>query len=129
MYKFLSCGIPRGYFRQRDIYDDTAYCSIIKSNLTQILLLSHLQQVVVCQLLNVDVLGEQGQSFTDQEIKDESLTFVLIGCEAAGNLMVWILSVLMTNKSVLQVCREEVDRILPKNENLSELIVCEAVIN
>ena len=84
--------------------------------------------------LLLSAVDDQGQSFTDQEIKDESLTFVLAGSETTGNLMVWILSVLMTNESVLQACREEVDRILPNNtepnnENLPELVVCEAVIS
>ena len=101
---------------------------IIKTGLKQILLLSRLQ------LLNVDLLDDRGQSFTDQEIKDESLTFLLAGHETTGNLMVWILSVLMTDESVLQACREEVDRFLPNNtepnnENLTEIVVCEAVIN
>src|SRR5205823_582305 len=76
----------------------------------------------------------QGQSFTDQEIKEEALTFVAAGSETTGNLMVWMLYVLMTNENVLQACREEVDRVLPKgteltNEHLSDLVVCEAVIN
>ena len=48
--------------------------------------------------------------------------------------MVWMLYVLMTHDDVLQVCREEVDRVLPNgteptNEHLSELVVCEAIIN
>ncbi|CAF5132777.1 unnamed protein product, partial [Rotaria sp. Silwood1] len=64
----------------------------------------------------------------------ESLTFVLAGSETTGNLMVWMLYVLMTNENVLQACREEVDRVLPNgieltNEHLQDLLVCEAVIN
>jgi cytochrome P450 len=82
-------------------------------------------------LLAVD---DDGLPFTDQEIKEESLTFVLAGSETTGNLMVWIYYVLMTNDNVLKACQEEVDRILPKgieptNEHLSELVVCEAIIN
>ena len=84
--------------------------------------------------LLLSATDDQGQSFSDQEIKEESLTFVLAGSETTGNLMVWMLYVLMTHSDVLQVCREEVDRVLPNgieptNEHLSELVVCEAVIN
>ncbi|CAF4413109.1 unnamed protein product, partial [Rotaria sp. Silwood2] len=54
---------------------------------------------------------DEGESFTDEEIKEESLAFIF-----AGN-----------------VC-EEVDQVLPNritptNEHLSELVVCAAVIN
>jgi len=83
--------------------------------------------------LLLSAVDDQGQSFTDQEIKEQALTFVLAGSETTGNLMVWMLYILMTNESVLQACREEVDRVLPNgieptNEHLSELVVCEAII-
>ena len=84
--------------------------------------------------LLLSAADDEGNTFTDQEVKDESLTFVLAGSETTGNLMVWILYVLMTNESVLQACREEVDRVLPNNrepdnETLQALLVCEAVIS
>jgi len=84
--------------------------------------------------LLLSAVDDQGQSFTDQEIREQALTFVLAGSETTGNLMVWMLYILMTNESVLQACREEVDRVLPNgieptNEHLSALVVCEAVIN
>jgi cytochrome P450 len=84
--------------------------------------------------LLLSAVDDQGQSFSDQEIKEEALTFALAGSETTGNLMVWILYVLMTHNDVLQVCCEEVDRVLPNgieltDEHLSELVVCEAVIN
>jgi cytochrome P450 len=41
-------------------------------------------------LLSVD---PEGQSFTDQEIKEEALTFVLAGHETTGNLIVWVMYV------------------------------------
>jgi cytochrome P450 len=83
--------------------------------------------------LLLSAVDDQGQPFSDQEIKEQALTFVAAGSETTGNLMVWMLYVLMTNESVLQACREEVDRVLPDgieptNEHLSELVVCEAVI-
>jgi cytochrome P450 len=84
--------------------------------------------------LLLSATDDQGQSFSDQEIKEESLTFVFAGSETTGNLMVWMLYVLMTHNDVLQACREEVDKVLRKgtdllDEHLSELVVCEAVIN
>jgi cytochrome P450 len=84
--------------------------------------------------LLLSAVDDQGQSFTNQEIKDESLTFVLAGSETTGNLMVWMIYVLMTQNAILEACREEVDRVLPngiepKIEHLSELVVCEAIIN
>jgi cytochrome P450 len=84
--------------------------------------------------LLLSAVDDQGQSFSDQEIKEEALTFVAAGSETTGNLMVWMLYVLMTNEKVLQACREEVDRVLPNgieptNDYLSELVVCEAIIN
>ncbi|CAF4901562.1 unnamed protein product, partial [Rotaria magnacalcarata] len=40
----------------------------------------------------------------------------------------------MTHDNVLGACREEVDRILPNgklptNDNLTDLVICEAIIN
>ena len=83
--------------------------------------------------LLLSAVDDCGQPFTDQEIKEESLTFVLAGSETTGNLMVWMLHVLMTEPSVLHACREEVDRVLSDsveltNEHLAELPVCEAMI-
>ena len=84
--------------------------------------------------LLLTAVDEEDKPFTNQAIKDESLTFVLAGSETTGNLMVWILYVLMTNESVLQACREEVDRVLPKdtvvtNDHLADLPICEAIVN
>ena len=77
---------------------------------------------------------DDGQPFSDQEIKEQALTFVAAGSETTGNLMVWMLYVLMTHDDVFQACREEVDRVLqkgiePSNEHLADLVICEAVIN
>lgn len=84
--------------------------------------------------LLLTAVDDNGKPFSDQEIKEQSLTFVLAGSETTGNLMAWMLYVLMTHDNVLQACREEIDKVLPNgieptNEHLSELVVCEAVIN
>ncbi|CAF4266261.1 unnamed protein product, partial [Rotaria sordida] len=81
----------------------------------------------------LSAVDTQGQTFDDQEIKDQALTFVLADHETTDNLMTWTMYILMTNEQVLKVCRDEVDRILPNNieptyEHLNELIVCEAVL-
>jgi cytochrome P450 len=83
--------------------------------------------------LLLSAVDAEGQPFTDQEIKDEALTFVFAGHETTGNLIVWTLYVLMTNEQVLRACRDEVDRVLSDNidltyENMSDLVVCEAVL-
>ena len=83
--------------------------------------------------LLLSALDADGQPFTDEEIKQQALTFVLAGHETTGNLMVWLMYVLMTHDEVLRVCREEVDRVLPNgteptHEHLAELPICEAVL-
>ncbi|CAF2635800.1 unnamed protein product [Rotaria sp. Silwood2] len=83
--------------------------------------------------LLLSAVDDQGQPFNDQEIKDQSLTFVLAGHETTGNLMTWTMYLLMTHKHVLQACRDEIDRVLPNGieptyEYLNELIICEAVL-
>ncbi|CAF1271076.1 unnamed protein product [Adineta steineri] len=44
----------------------------------------------------------QGQSFTNKEIKDQTLTFIFVDYEITSNLMIWIMYELMTNLSVYQ---------------------------
>ncbi|CAF3781478.1 unnamed protein product [Rotaria sp. Silwood1] len=83
--------------------------------------------------LLLSAVDAQGHKFTDQEIKDQALTFVAAGHETTGNLMTWTMYVLMTNKQVLQACRDEVDRVLsngtePTYEHINELVICEAVL-
>ena len=78
--------------------------------------------------------NDREQSFTDQDVTAQALTFVFAGSETIGNLMTWVFYVLMTNEDVLRACHEEVDRVLPNRieptiEHLSSLVVCEAAIN
>ncbi|CAF3991847.1 unnamed protein product [Rotaria sordida] len=84
--------------------------------------------------LLLSTVDNEGKSFTDQEIKEHALTFVLAGSETTGNLMTWMFYILMTHNDVFEACREEVDRVLPNdieptNENLADLVICEAIIN
>jgi cytochrome P450 len=83
--------------------------------------------------LLLSAVDDQGESFTDEQIKDEAITFVLAGHETTSNLMTWALYVLMLHDDVLQACRKEVDRVLPNGtvptfEHLSDLQVIEAVL-
>ncbi|CAF3654763.1 unnamed protein product [Rotaria socialis] len=83
--------------------------------------------------LLLSAVDAEGKPFTDQEIKDEALTFVFAGHETTGNLIVWTLYMLMTDEPVLRACRDEVDRVLSDNidltyENMSDLVVCEAIL-
>ena len=84
--------------------------------------------------LLLSALDEEGQPFTDQQVKEQALAFVLAGSETTGNLMTWVLYVLMMHDDVLEACRDEIDRVLPNGidptgDHLAQLVVCEAVIN
>ena len=83
--------------------------------------------------LLLSAVDENGQPFTDQQIKDEALTFVLAGHETTGNLMTWTIYHLMLHDDVLKACQEEVNRILPNGiiptfDHLADLQIIEAVI-
>jgi cytochrome P450 len=83
--------------------------------------------------LLLSAVDQQGQSFTDEEIRDQALTFVVAGHETTNNLMAWVMYELMTNSSVYQACQNEVDRILPNQtiptyEHLDDLPIIEAVL-
>ncbi|CAF1199913.1 unnamed protein product [Rotaria sp. Silwood1] len=83
--------------------------------------------------LLISAIDTQGQPFTDQEIKDQALTFVLAGHETTSNLMAWAMYELMKNPSVYQACQNEVDRVLlngmiPTYEHLNDLYIIEAVL-
>ncbi|CAM2696572.1 unnamed protein product [Rotaria socialis] len=83
--------------------------------------------------LLLQAVDNHGKHFTDEEIKQEAMVFVLAGHQSTGDLMTWIMYVLMTNSSVFNDCLEEVDRILPNGtiptyEILDDLNVCESVI-
>jgi cytochrome P450 len=84
--------------------------------------------------LLLSAVDNEGQPFTDQQVKEQALAFVLAGSETTGNLMTWIFHILMTHDDVLAACQEEVDRVLPNgieptNDHLADLVICEAIIN
>ncbi|CAF3017769.1 unnamed protein product [Rotaria sp. Silwood2] len=83
--------------------------------------------------LLLSAVDDKGEGFSDQQIKDEALTFVLAGHETTATLMTWAFYILMTHDDILQVCRDEVDRVLPNGtipnyEHMTNLQVIEAVI-
>lgn len=83
--------------------------------------------------LLINAVDDKGESFTDQQIKDEAITFVLAGHETTGNLITWSLYMLMIHDDVFQACREEVDPVLPNGivpdfEHMANLQVIEAVL-
>lgn len=83
--------------------------------------------------LLLQAVDSHGKHFTDEEIKQEAMVFVLAGHQSTGDLMVWMMYVLMTNPSVLEACRKEVDQVLPNGkvptyDILNELHICESVI-
>ncbi|CAF1174126.1 unnamed protein product [Adineta ricciae] len=83
--------------------------------------------------LLLTAVDNEGEFFSNEEIKDQALAFVFAGHETTGHLITWIVYILMTHNDVLQVCREEIDRVLPNGtspdaERMSKLVVCEAII-
>jgi len=54
--------------------------------------------------LLLSAVDNEGQPFTDQEIKEQALTFVIAGSETTGNLMVWLFYILIVHDDVFQVC-------------------------
>jgi cytochrome P450 / NADPH-cytochrome P450 reductase len=83
--------------------------------------------------LLLSAVDSQGKKFTDEEIKQEAMVFVLAGHQSTGDLMTWIMYILMTNPSVLRACQEEIDRVLPNGilptyDKLNDLNICESVI-
>ncbi|CAF1415350.1 unnamed protein product [Rotaria sp. Silwood1] len=60
----------------------------------------------------LSAVDDEGQPFTNQEIKEQALSFVGGGGETTGSLMVWLFHIWITHKHALQACREEINRIL-----------------
>lgn len=83
--------------------------------------------------LLLQAVDDHGEHFSDEEIKQEAMAFVLAGHQSTGDLMTWVMYVLMTNPSILKACQEEVDRVLPNDttptyDTLKDLHVCESII-
>ncbi|CAF1518236.1 unnamed protein product [Didymodactylos carnosus] len=75
-----------------------------------------------------------GEGFTQQQIKEEALGFVIAGHETTGNLLTWCLYILMTHTHVYEACQDEVDQVLgsqltPDYDLLSKLKVIDAVLH
>ena len=84
--------------------------------------------------LLLSAVDQEGKPFSDEEIKEQALTFILAGHETTGNLMTWTMYVLMSHEDVWRACRDEVDRVLPNGieptpDHINELVVCEAVLH
>ncbi|CAF1585682.1 unnamed protein product [Didymodactylos carnosus] len=114
---------------------------------------SHQIQTIVAQMINerkcrktssicdgndlLDLLltakDENDDGFSDEQVKDEAITFVFAGHETTANLMVWCLYVLMTHPDVYRDCREEVDQVLqgqiPVHKQVSDLQVIDAILH
>ncbi|CAF1157394.1 unnamed protein product [Adineta ricciae] len=83
--------------------------------------------------LLLSTVDDLGQSFTDEEIREQALAFILAGHETTANLLSWAMYVLMTNETVLRACVDEIDQILPDDvdftyEHINSLPICEAVL-
>ena len=73
-----------------------------------------------------------GEGLGDEQIMQESLTFILAGHETTSNLLCWIIVELTERPDVWRECRDEVDRVLrgdkPTVEQLNELVSVDAVV-
>ncbi|CAF1033138.1 unnamed protein product [Rotaria sp. Silwood1] len=83
------------------------------------------------------LLGPHGDDtrhkFTDEEVSDEALTFVLAGHETTATLMTWALHDLVTNPDVYEQCQNEINTIFNEHKGfettmLSHLKYTEAVL-
>ncbi|CAF3807849.1 unnamed protein product [Rotaria sp. Silwood1] len=59
------------------------------------------------------------QKFTDDEVSDEAITFIIAGHETTAIVITWTLYNLVTNPDVYQQCQNEVDSVLNENEELT----------
>ncbi|CAF1048044.1 unnamed protein product [Didymodactylos carnosus] len=76
---------------------------------------------------------QDGNGFSDQQVRDEAITFVLAGHETTGNLLVWCMYLLMAHPDVYRDCYEEIERVLqgkiPVYSQLTDLHILDAVIH
>ncbi|CAF5106100.1 unnamed protein product, partial [Rotaria sp. Silwood1] len=81
----------------------------------------------------VSAKDSNGQSFSNEQIREEILAFILAGHETTSTLITWCLYVDMTNPEIYRACLEEVDHVLQDgtelaHQKLDQLQVIEAVI-
>ncbi|CAF3518311.1 unnamed protein product [Rotaria sp. Silwood1] len=62
---------------------------------------------------------EKTQKYTDEEVSDEAITFVLAGHETTSTLMIWTLYNLVNNPDVYRQCQAEVDLVLNNNDEIT----------
>ncbi|CAF1100733.1 unnamed protein product [Rotaria sordida] len=59
------------------------------------------------------------EKFSDEDILNEALTFVIAGHDTPRTLIIWALYYLVTNPDVYQELQNEVDSVLSKNQELT----------
>ncbi|CAF4238088.1 unnamed protein product [Adineta steineri] len=82
-------------------------------------------------LLNLLLSPKNG--FTDKQIREQTLTFLIAGHDTVATLLSWTMFVLMTKPTVYEACRSEVDTVLigekPAYDQLNKLEILNAVIH
>ncbi|CAF1103587.1 unnamed protein product [Didymodactylos carnosus] len=85
------------------------------------------------QLIHDRKQDDQDHSFSNDLIKQETLSFIVAGHKTTGNLMSWCIYCLLTNHDALNDCIEKVDRVLngelPTDESLKHLQVIDSVLH
>ena len=76
--------------------------------------------------------GETGAGFTDEQLRNETITFLLAGHETTANALTWTLYLLSQHPVVAEQLRAEVDQVLggrtPTLEDLPQLGLVKRVI-
>jgi cytochrome P450 len=83
-------------------------------------------------LLDVLLAGDERGSFSDQEIRDQLMTFFMAGHETTANALAWTFALLSTHPWARDQLEAEVDRVLdggtPTSEQVDELVWTRAVL-
>ncbi|CAF1393982.1 unnamed protein product [Adineta steineri] len=81
-------------------------------------------------LLNLLLSPKNG--FTDKQIREQILSFVVAGHDTVATLLSWAIFILMTKPTIYEACRNEVDTVLigkkPDYDQLNKLKIINAVI-
>jgi cytochrome P450 len=93
---------------------------------------SYCQSSDILDLL-LNAKDDKDQGFSDNQIRDEAIAFILAGHETTSSLITWCLYAIMTHPEVYRACVEEIDQVLQDGteldyHKLNQLQIIEATI-
>jgi cytochrome P450 family 110 len=116
------------YKRLRQLSDEMIY-EHINVRRKQLSDGKHKDDVLSMLLQAVD---EQGQSLTDQELRDELITMIVAGHETTATTLTWAVEHILSHPTVLERLNEEIKSVLGdreiKAEDLSSLVYLDAIL-